>query len=128
MPVLYMVELAAERGLVADIVGRCVDNYFYGGDAPGVFAVQPVWRIPAEAWQRLRRRDALYYRVVTFGRTGGPLGLSVPDDDLNALPVLVLVPGPVPAAPGARSTGARRTLAHRLSGQVRAGGVAPVVG
>jgi hypothetical protein len=88
---LYMVELASARCLMMSIVDRTVDNYFYGGDAESVFATGAGWCVPRKVWAHLRLAYALYYRVVAFDQSAGASELSVDDEHLDTLPVLLVV-------------------------------------
>ena len=100
--VLFMVELAAARHLMTSIADRTLDNYHYGGDLDGGFAVGKEWSMPQEVWGRLCRLPLLFYRVVAFDQVAGESTLSVDDRDLHLLPVLRLQPlGRRPVTSGA---------------------------
>jgi hypothetical protein len=87
----WMVELATTRLLMRTVENRGPDNYFYGGDADGVFGTGRRWRPPAPAWRRLRPAGVLYYRLVAFDQGGcGGWGVSVDDEHLDELPCLLV--------------------------------------
>ncbi len=95
---LYMVELAAERTIMASVAGRTPDNYFYGGEADNVFATGPAWTVPRPVWARLARLRLVYYRVVAFDHTLTVSAPSVEDDDLDAVPIVCFA-GDDPSGP-----------------------------
>lgn len=88
--ILFMVELAASRRLLTCITDRSPDNYFFGGEADGVFASGTRWRVPPDVWACLAHAPVLYYRVVAVDQVGGDAAMSVDDQHLDALPALVV--------------------------------------
>ena len=83
----WMVEMATTRVLMQTVENRCPDNYFYGGDADGLFGTGSRWCPPPQAWRRLGPSGVLYYRVVAFDQGGcGDWGISVDDEHLDELP------------------------------------------
>lgn len=90
---LFMVELAAARCLMTSVDDRTPDNYFFGGEEEGVFATGPGWHVPAEVWDRLCHTPVLYYRVIAVDQSGGVSALSVGDENLDALPEMVVQHG-----------------------------------
>lgn len=90
---LFMVELAAAPCLMTSVDDRTPDNYFFGGDAEGVFAAGSGWHVPPEVWKRIRHNRMLYYRVITVDQSGGVSALSIDDEHLDALPEMVVQHG-----------------------------------
>jgi hypothetical protein len=96
---LYLVELAGSRELMAGLAGRTPDNYFFGGEAGNVFATGTWWRVPGSVWRRLCRSEIMYYRVVAVDPLRGTSNPSVEDDSLEHLPAVRIAP-PTATVPG----------------------------
>ena len=87
----WMVEMATTRSLMENIEDRSADNYYFGGDAEGVFGIGDSWTVPRQVWERLGPSGVLYYRVVAFDQGGyGAWAISVDDQHLDELPRLVV--------------------------------------
>lgn len=83
---LYAVELAGSRPLMASLEGRTRYNYFYGGEPDNAFTTGPNWCVATLAWEQLRAAPFLYYRVVAVDLASGTSRPSVADDQLHLLP------------------------------------------